>query len=66
MNATPPLYIHREFVLAADVNHVARGLFKARLANEMARLLAHNDTPDIRGKLLVGSTAQHFAVKIVV
>ena len=48
------------------MHHVARRLLEAGLADVVACFLAHDHAPYIRGQVLVGSTAQHFAVEVVV
>jgi hypothetical protein len=48
------------------MDHVARRLLEARLADVMAGLLLHHDTTNIRCEVLVGSAAAHLAVEVVI
>src|SRR5450755_2896891 len=48
------------------MHHVSRRLLKAGLADVVAGFLAHDDSPDIRGQLFLGSAAAHLAVEVVV
>ena len=48
------------------MDHVSGGLFESRFADVVARFFSHDDLAYIRSKFLIGSTAQHSPIKIVV
>ena len=48
------------------MHHVSRWFFEPRLADVMSSLLPQYDTPYIRSKFFIGSTAPHLAVEVVV